>query len=124
MAHVALRGHDRFAMMLPLRLFECLRMSVLRPGVPVLPLIGHPPIPRQVYHATVVQGSILYVPAAFFFCERTMNKDNYGFRVGLVAADAKASGRLMPILEHRKASGASCTASEALVQETSAQCST
>jgi hypothetical protein len=52
-----------------------------------------------------------------------MNKDTVGFRIGVVAADAKASARLTPIVEHRKASGASCAAVEALVQEASAQCS-
>lgn len=52
-----------------------------------------------------------------------MNKDTVGFRFGVVAADAKASARLTPIVEHRKASGASCAAVEALVQEASAQCS-
>jgi hypothetical protein len=59
-----------------------------------------------VFHATVPEGCVLYVPAGYVFAERTSAQRTLGLRLGIVAAtDTQVAARLKPILEHRRLQG-------------------
>jgi hypothetical protein len=63
-----------------------------------------------VFHATVPEGCILYVPASYVFAERTSAQRTLGLRLGIVAAtDTQVPARLKPILEHRRLQGGAAT---------------
>ena len=50
---------------------------------------------NTIYHCTIGQGVLMYVPAGFFFAERTGTTEHvYGFRVGTIANDRAVEERL------------------------------